>query len=45
MFKLNGIFPPITTSFDQDENLLLDKMRDNIEKLCQYDLAGFVVLV
>ena len=44
MLKLNGIFPPLTTSFDKNENLLLDKMSDNIKKLNQYDLAGFVAL-
>lgn len=44
MIKLNGIFPPLTTSFDKNENLSLDKMSDNIKKLNQYDLAGFVVL-
>lgn len=44
MLKLNGIFPPLTTSFDKDENLSLDKMKNNIEKLSKYDFAGFLVL-
>ncbi|MBT4411726.1 MAG: dihydrodipicolinate synthase family protein [Bacteroidetes bacterium] len=42
--KLNGIFPPLPCSFDNNENLALDKMCDNITKLSQYDLTGFLVL-
>lgn len=44
MLKLNGIFPPLTTAFDKNENLLLDKMSSNIKRLSQYDLAGYVAL-
>jgi 4-hydroxy-2-oxoglutarate aldolase len=46
MVKLNlsGIFPPLPTSFDKDENLLPDKIRHNIEKLSGYDLSGFLIL-
>lgn len=44
MLKLNGIFPPLTTAFDNNENLLLDKMSSNIKRLSQYDLAGFLTL-
>jgi len=44
MIELNGIFPPLPTSFDKKENLALDKLKDNIVKLCQYKLAGFLVL-
>jgi len=44
MIQLNGIFPPLPSSFDQEENLALDKMRSNIEKLSTYDLQGFLVL-
>lgn len=44
MLKLNGIFPPLPTSFDANEDLALDKMRSNIRKLCQFDLAGVLVL-
>ena len=44
MIKLNGIFPPLPTSFDQDENLALNKLKDNIVKLSKYKLAGFLVL-
>jgi len=44
MIQLNGIFPPLPSSFDQDENLALDKMKSNIEKLSAFDLRGFLVL-
>jgi len=44
MLKLNGIFPPLPASFDKNENLALDKIKDNIVKLSQYKLAGFLVL-
>lgn len=42
--NLKGIFPPLPTSFDENENLAIDKMQDNIKKLAKYDLAGFLVL-
>ena len=44
MIDLRGIFPPLPTSFDKNENLALDKLKDNIVKLSQYNLAGFLVL-
>jgi len=44
MIQLNGIFPPLPSSFAQDENLALDKMKSNIEKLISFDLRGFLVL-
>jgi 4-hydroxy-2-oxoglutarate aldolase len=46
MIKLNlsGIFPPLPTSFDKEENLLPEKIRHNIEKLSGYDLSGFLIL-
>lgn len=44
MIQLNGIFPPLPTSFDKDENLALDKMRSNITKLSAFGLRGFLVL-
>lgn len=44
MIQLNGIFPPLPSSFDQDENLAPDKMRSNIKKLSAFDLHGFLVL-
>ena len=44
MLKLNGIYPPLPTSFDGNEELAVDKMKKNITSLCKYDLAGFLVL-
>lgn len=42
--NLTGIFPPLPTSFDENEHLLTEKMQANIQVLCKYDLAGFLVL-
>jgi len=42
--SFKGIFPPLPTSFDGDENLLPEKIRFNIKKLSRYDLAGFLIL-
>jgi 4-hydroxy-2-oxoglutarate aldolase len=42
--NFSGIFPPLPTAFDNDENLLPEKIRFNIEKLSAYDLAGFLIL-
>ena len=42
--SFSGIFPPLPTSFDNDENLLPDKIRFNIENLSRYDLSGFLIL-
>lgn len=44
MIKLNGIFPPLPTSFDNDQNLAVDQMKSNITKLNLFNLAGFLVL-
>ena len=41
---LRGIFPPLPTSFDDNEALATDKMIDNIKQLNHYHLAGFLVL-
>ncbi len=42
--KLDGIFPPLPTSFYENEKLACGMMQDNIRKLSQFDLAGFLVL-
>ncbi len=42
--NFSGIFPPLPTSFDNNENLLPDKIRFNIEMLSRYDLSGFLIL-
>lgn len=44
MIKLNGIFPPLPTSFDALENLATDKIKENIVNLSRYNLAGFLIL-
>ncbi len=44
MLRLNGIIPPIPTSFTPNEDLALGPLRDNLTRLCQYDLAGFLAL-
>jgi len=41
---INGIFPPIPTSFRQNGDLAVDKMQDNLRRLSNFDLAGFLVL-
>jgi 4-hydroxy-2-oxoglutarate aldolase len=41
---LRGIFPPLPTSFDTNENLYPEKIRENIERLLKYDLSGFLIL-
>lgn len=42
--SFNGIFPPLPTAFDNNENLLPDKIRFNIGKLSGYDLSGILIL-
>lgn len=44
MIKLNGLYPPLPTSFTGDEELNLSKIADNIEKLCRYRLSGILIL-
>ncbi len=44
MLKLHGIFPPLPTSFKENEELALDKLQDNISVLSQTELSGFLVL-
>jgi 4-hydroxy-2-oxoglutarate aldolase len=44
MLKLDGIFPPIPTSFGPDDELALDKLQSNLKRLGQYDLSGFLIL-
>ncbi len=42
--SFSGIFPPLPTAFDKNENLLPDKIRFNIGKLSGYDLSGILIL-
>lgn len=44
MIKLNGLYPPLPTSFKEDEELYLTKIQENIQELCNHDLAGILVL-
>lgn len=44
MLKLNGIFPPLPTSYDKNEEVSHVDMGNNIRALCQYELAGFLIL-
>jgi len=44
MIKLNGLYPPLPTSFKKDENLYPEKIQENIQKLLTHDLAGILVL-
>jgi 4-hydroxy-2-oxoglutarate aldolase len=41
---LSGVFAPITTPFDEEGNLLLDKLSSNIERLNRSRLRGYLVL-
>jgi 4-hydroxy-2-oxoglutarate aldolase len=41
--SLAGVFPPIPTPFDDDENLVLDRLGENLEYWQKVPLAGYVV--
>jgi 4-hydroxy-2-oxoglutarate aldolase len=42
--SLSGVFPPITTPFDREGNVVHDALVENLERWNQYDLVGYVVL-
>lgn len=42
--ELSGIFPPITTPFDSDGKLLIDRFKENLRRWAEFDLAGLTVL-
>ncbi|MBM3421476.1 MAG: dihydrodipicolinate synthase family protein [Bacteroidetes bacterium] len=44
MVSLKGIFPPLPTSFDERQELLPQKIRENIRSLSRFRLAGFLIL-
>mgnify|MGYP006282269433 CR=1 FL=1 len=44
MLNLKGLYPPLPTSFDDHEELNVSAIRENIDKLCKYDLSGILVL-
>ena len=41
---LRGVFAPIITPFDDDENVLMGHLKENIEKYNETDLKGFMPL-
>ncbi|MBI3537777.1 MAG: dihydrodipicolinate synthase family protein, partial [Chloroflexi bacterium] len=43
-FKIEGVFPPIPTSFDNDGNILHDKIKANLARWNATGLHGYVVL-
>jgi 4-hydroxy-2-oxoglutarate aldolase len=43
MINLSGIYPPITTPFDQEERLALDKLEANMAKWLAQPLDGVVM--
>jgi len=40
---LTGVFPPIATPFDKDENIAWDKLEHNMNKWNSVDLRGYLV--
>lgn len=44
MVSLKGVFPPLPTSFDKNEELYAEKIAFNIERLSAFNLAGFLIL-
>jgi 4-hydroxy-2-oxoglutarate aldolase len=42
--SLAGIFPPITTAFNTDGELLIDRFKDNLDRWAREPLAGLTVL-
>ncbi len=42
--NLSGIFPPVTSPFNADGELLIDKFRENLDRWAAAPLAGLTVL-
>ena len=42
--KLHGIFPPVTTPFNQEGALALDRLKENITRYNETGVAGYVVV-
>ncbi len=42
--RLSGIFPPITTPFDSDGEILVDRFKENLRRWSGFGLGGIVVL-
>ncbi len=45
-YQLSGVFPPLTTPFAPfaGEEIVLEKLGENIERYNEFDLAGYVIL-
>ncbi len=41
--SLAGVFPPIPTPFDEEENILFDRLEENLERWGGLPLGGYVV--
>jgi 4-hydroxy-2-oxoglutarate aldolase len=41
--ELAGLFPPVTTPFDDEGRLLIEKFRENLDRYATYALSGLVV--
>ena len=44
LVDLTGIFPPLPTSFGIEDDLLTEKMQENILQLNQFELRGYLIL-
>jgi len=44
MLKINGLFPPLPTAFDANEDISVDRIKENIKWLCGFNLAGILIL-
>ncbi|MEE4115846.1 MAG: dihydrodipicolinate synthase family protein [Marinilabiliaceae bacterium] len=44
MNRIEGIFPPLPTSFSEDGKIFPEKIKENIENLLRFDLAGILIL-
>ncbi|XP_035209451.1 4-hydroxy-2-oxoglutarate aldolase, mitochondrial-like [Stegodyphus dumicola] len=42
--NISGIYPPITTTFDEDGNITFEKIMYNLEKWKSIPLRGYVVM-
>jgi len=42
-FHLNGIFPPIATPFNSDDEIAFDKLKLNLSRYDKFNLKGYVV--
>ena len=38
--NISGVYPPIATPFDENENISWEKLEQNIDKWNKFDLRG-----